>query len=115
MRNSRDSVVTNVVKFVEILPKLNVTGDPELERLAAEVRTSLVVDPQELRKSESVRADTARAAAAIADHVAGYMAGYSVTIAPATATTRLEKPSSENEPVLKRKKLTRIASAQHTL
>ena len=28
---------------------------------------------------------------------------------------RVEKPSSENEPVLKRRKLTRIASARHTL
>jgi hypothetical protein len=47
----RDSVVTNLVKLVDILPKLNVTQDPELERLAAQVRPSLLVDPQELRKS----------------------------------------------------------------
>jgi hypothetical protein len=50
----RDSVVHNLVKLVDVLPKLNVTADPELERLAAEVRASLLVDPQELRKSESV-------------------------------------------------------------
>jgi hypothetical protein len=47
----RDSVVRNLVKLVDVLPKLNVTGDPELERLAAQVRASLLVDPQELRKS----------------------------------------------------------------
>jgi hypothetical protein len=46
----RDSVVTNLVKLVDVLPKLNVTRDPELERLAAEVRSSLLVDPKELRK-----------------------------------------------------------------
>jgi len=50
------------VKLVDVLPKLNVTGDPELERLAADVRASLLVDPQELRESESVRNETAKAA-----------------------------------------------------
>ncbi len=80
----RDSVVTNLVKLVDILPKLNVTADQELERLAAQVRASLLVDPQELRKSESVRAETAKAAAAISARMATYMAGYSV---PATTTT----------------------------
>ena len=74
----RDSVVTNLVKLVDVLPKLNVTGDPELERLAAQVRASLLVDPQELRKSESVRSETAKAATAICDRMAAYMAGYSV-------------------------------------
>ena len=72
----RDSVVTNLVKLVDVMPKLNVTGDPELERLTTEVRTSLLVDPKDLRKSDTVRTDTAKAAAAIAQHRAGYMAGY---------------------------------------
>ena len=75
----RDSVVTNLVKLVDVLPKLNVTADRELDRLAAEVRASLLVDPHELRKSESVRTETATAAAAIATRMAAYMAGYSVS------------------------------------
>lgn len=74
----RDTVVTNLVKLVEVLPKLNVTQDPELERLAAEVRCSLLVDPKELRASESVRTETARAAAAIADRMATYMSAYAI-------------------------------------
>ena len=74
----RDSVVTNLVRLVDILPKLNVTADLELERLATQVRASLLVDPQELRKSESVRSETAKAATAICDRMAAYMAGYSV-------------------------------------
>lgn len=74
----RDSIVTNLVRLVDVLPKLNVTNDPELARLAEQVRSSLLVDPQELRKSESRRAETAMTAAAIAAHMAGYMAGYSV-------------------------------------
>jgi hypothetical protein len=72
----RDTVVTNLVRLVEVLPKLNVTGDPELERMAEQVRRSLLVDPKELRKSEISRSETARAAAAIAQQMAGYMAGY---------------------------------------
>jgi hypothetical protein len=74
----RDTIVTNLVRLVDVLPKLNVTNDPELERLAEQVRTSLLVDPTELRKSESRRAETALAAAAISARMAGYMAGYTV-------------------------------------
>ncbi len=76
------------MKLVDVLPKLNVTGDPELERLAAEVRASLLVDPQELRKSESVRNETAKAALAISARMSAYM--YSVptpTTAAAGTTT----------------------------
>ena len=69
----RDSVITNLVKLVDVLPKLNVTADLELERLAAEVRASLLVDPQELRKSESVRNETAKAAMAISHRMAPYL------------------------------------------
>lgn len=74
----RDTVVTNLVKLTDVLPRLNITKDPELERLAEQVRCSLLVDPKELRGSESVRSKTASAAAAIAQQMAGYMAGYSV-------------------------------------
>lgn len=79
----RDTVVTNLVKLVDVLPKLNITNDPELDRLAEQVRHSLLVDPKELRKSDAVRAETAKAAAAIAQHMADYMAGYSIS-APET-------------------------------
>jgi hypothetical protein len=56
----RDTVVSNLVRLVGVLPKLNVTRDPELERLTAQVAASLVVDPKELRQSESVRTETPR-------------------------------------------------------
>jgi len=83
----RDSVVTNLVKLVDVLPKLNVTADPELERLGAEVRASLLVDPQELRKSESVRDETAKAAMAISQRMAPYLTGCSVPLSTTTTTT----------------------------
>ena len=84
----RDSVVTNLVRLVDVLPKLNVTGDVELERLTDQVRAALLVDPKDLRTSESVRTETAKSAAGIAQHMAAYMAGYSVPTA--TTTTRSE-------------------------
>ena len=74
----RDSLVSNLVRLVEVLPKLNLTGDADLERLAGEVKATLLVEPARLRQSETVRDETARAAAQIAERMAGYMTGYSV-------------------------------------
>jgi hypothetical protein len=68
-----DSMITNIVEIVDVLPKLNIAGDTELDRMAGEVRRSLLVDPKELRKSETVRSDTAKAAADIAERMAAYM------------------------------------------
>lgn len=79
----RDTVVTNLIKLVDVLPKLNVMNDPELDRLANQVRVALLVDPKELRKSDAIRAETAKAAADIAQRMAGYMVGYSAPIARA--------------------------------
>ena len=62
-------------------------GTRSWKRLAAEVRASLLVDPQELRKSESVRNETAKRAAAIADMMGAYMSGYSVTTPTTTTAT----------------------------
>jgi hypothetical protein len=68
-----DSMITNIVEIVDVLPKLNIAADTELDRMAGEVRRALLVDPQELRKSEVVRSDTAREAADIAQRMAAYM------------------------------------------
>ena len=68
-----DSMVTNIVDIVDVLPKLNIAGDTELDRMASEVRCSLLVDPQELRKSDIMRTDAAKAAADIAQRMAAYM------------------------------------------
>lgn len=68
-----DSMITNIVEIVDVLPKLNIAEDTELDRMASEIRRSLVVDPQELRKSESVRSETAKAAVDIVQRMAAYM------------------------------------------
>jgi hypothetical protein len=68
-----DSMITNIVEIVDVLPKLNIAGDGELDRMASEIRKALIVDPKELRKSEAIRSDTAKAAVAIAERMAAYM------------------------------------------
>ena len=68
-----DSMITNIVDIVDVLPKLNIAGDTELDRMAGEVRASLLVDPTELRKSTAMRTDAAKAATDIAQRMAAYM------------------------------------------
>jgi hypothetical protein len=60
------SMVTNVVDLAEILPRLNVNGDPDLDRFANEVRQQLCNHTaQDLKKNESLRVATANDAASI--------------------------------------------------
>jgi hypothetical protein len=60
------SMVTNVCDLVEILPRLNITGDPDLNRLADEVRQRLCnYSSQDLKKHDLLRDTTATDAADI--------------------------------------------------
>lgn len=68
-----DSMIANIVEIVDVLPKLNVARDRELDRMTSEIRKSLVVDPQELRKSQIMCSDAAKAAVDIAQRMAAYM------------------------------------------
>ena len=68
-----------------------ITGDPELERLTSQVRASLLVDPAELRKSESVPTDTAMKASRIAQQMSAYIAGNQLA-AVASETTTINRP-----------------------
>lgn len=67
------SMVTNIVEIVDVLPRLNISGDEELSRMTDTIRHSLLVDTDELRKSETLRTDTAKAAADIMQRMAAYM------------------------------------------
>lgn len=67
------SMVTNIVEIVDVLPRLNISGDEELNRMTDTIRQSLLVDTDELRKSDTLRTDTAKAAADIMQRMAAYM------------------------------------------
>jgi hypothetical protein len=60
------TLVTNVFDLVEILPRLNVKGDVELNRFADQIREKLCnYSAQDLKKHELIRAATASDAAEI--------------------------------------------------
>jgi hypothetical protein len=60
------SLVTNIADLVEILPKLNVSGDADLNRFAGEIKERLCnYSAQELKKNELLRSVTANDASNI--------------------------------------------------
>lgn len=69
----RDSLVENVVELINLLPKLNVANDSELEKLRKEVQKKLCAfEPDTLRQSDDVRSKAAEDAKAILDKMSGY-------------------------------------------
>jgi hypothetical protein len=69
-----DTLVTNLCELAALLPRLNVTDDPNLEAMRKEVEDRLCVhDPQELRDQPGVRQEVAKDAKAILDSMAGYL------------------------------------------
>jgi hypothetical protein len=69
----RDSLITNIQDLVDLLPRLNLTDDPRLETLRQEVSAKLLgYDPEDLRKNQFARKETAQAANDILAAMAGY-------------------------------------------
>jgi len=70
----RDSLVENIVGLVNLIPKLNVTNDPELEKLRKETERKIcALGPDALRKDEAARSTAAKDANAILDKMSGYI------------------------------------------
>lgn len=70
----RDSLVTNIVELLDLLPSLNVTEDKDLERFAIQVRKELTAYPATvLRDDEKVRTDVARRADEILAKMEGFL------------------------------------------
>lgn len=68
-----DSIIGNVRDLVGILPLLNVTGDPELERIARDLEQRICnFDVKALKEDDLVREDARREAQALLDRMAGY-------------------------------------------
>jgi hypothetical protein len=59
-----DSLIENARDLIQILPALNLSGDPELNRIADEL-DRILVPPDRLRQDKRLRADTAKKADAI--------------------------------------------------
>lgn len=66
----RDSLVTNVREVTDILSRLNVTGDPYLERLREQAASALTAySADTLRENEGIRAEVAQAAGEIVSEI----------------------------------------------
>ncbi len=71
----RDSLISNVVDLVALLPVLNLTNDPKLAAVIERMDADLCeFTPTQLREDERARASTAKAAQAILDEVSAFLA-----------------------------------------
>ncbi len=70
----RDSMIRHVVELCDLLPKLNVTGNGDLERLRQEVMKKIATaKPDDLRVDKTQRKQTADAATAIMEQMKAFM------------------------------------------
>ena len=87
------SLVTNVLDLVDILPRLNVSGDAELNRFADQAKQRLCnYSAQELKKNEALRT----AAAIDAVEIVAQMDGVLRHREAATEPTEAEAPTVDN-------------------
>lgn len=73
----RDSTVKNLEELVDMLPALNVTGDPKLEQVRQDINNTLIgYTPKDLRKDTAVRQAAAQESKRIVDQMAGFMGAF---------------------------------------
>jgi hypothetical protein len=71
----RDTMIENINALLDILPGLNVDKDPNLDKLADEIRQHVAsCSPDRLRKDDVLRRDAAKAADDIVNRMAAFMA-----------------------------------------
>lgn len=68
----RDSLVENLREIADLGPKLNISGDPEIDKFCAEIKALASVKPDTLRADKAVRADIQKKADDLAERLAGY-------------------------------------------
>jgi len=69
-----DTLVSNLVDLCDLLPALNITGDPKLEAMRKKVEADLTkIAPQDLRDDSNARDKLAAAAESIADQMGSFM------------------------------------------
>lgn len=69
----RDSLVSNIAELADLLPGLNITGDPKIDAMAAELKALATVKPDVLRDDEKQRLKTAKQAKEILDRVSDFI------------------------------------------
>lgn len=72
----RDTLVENVRDLVAVLPKLNVTDNPEIEAMTKRLRRSLcTVEPDQLRNNHSLRTQVHDEAVKLSGDLSDYLNG----------------------------------------
>jgi hypothetical protein len=70
----RNSLVGNAIELCDLLPKLNITNDPDLESMRIQVQNKLCdIDPQTLRENSEVRKEVAGDAGEILNAMKGHI------------------------------------------
>jgi Asp-tRNA(Asn)/Glu-tRNA(Gln) amidotransferase C subunit len=70
----KNSLVNNINELCDLLPKLNITNDPELQTSVAEIKIKLTAyDPQTLREDKTARSETAMEAQKILNKMRHYL------------------------------------------
>ena len=73
----RDTTVTNLVDLVNIMPGLNIIGDPNLKKIRQRLMDTVYgYEPADLRKNEETRAQAALEAQEIIDDMRGFMQAF---------------------------------------
>jgi hypothetical protein len=70
----RDSLVGNIVRLTDLLPRLNLHDDPALEAMRRQIEASLCrYSPAQLRCDKQVRRQAATEAQNVLDAMSGYL------------------------------------------
>jgi len=73
----KEATVDNLKEIVDMLPAFNVLGDPQLERIAKDVQSTLLGNSaKELRKDDKVRSAAAMEAQRILEDMSGFMKAF---------------------------------------
>lgn len=73
----KKATVENLREIAEVLPKLNVTDDPDLEAIRVDIERTLAgYDPAELRKDSAKRAEATTEAKRIMADMQGFMSAF---------------------------------------
>jgi DNA topoisomerase VI subunit B len=67
----RDTLVGNVRNLCEVLKRLNVADDPNLERMRQQAELLAMSEPDTIRQNDNVRVETAARAQSILDDMLG--------------------------------------------
>lgn len=74
IKRFHDTTVTNLQELVNLMPSLNLIGDPDLRAMTARLKQSLCLyEPKDLRKNEAMRAAAKAEADQIMEDMKGFM------------------------------------------